>query len=117
MSRKSLQLITFIGAVCLALLGSPCQSGAEPVGNVGAIEGNASLRRANENDFKKVVINEIVKLSDMMQTDAGSKLYLKFSESSHASMGEDSEMYIFDSSVDQQATFLGPTCPRDQSGS
>lgn len=107
MSRKSLQLITFIGAVCLALLGSPCQSGAEPVGNVAAIEGNASLRRANENDFKKVVINEIVKISDMMQTDAGSKLYLKFSESSHASMGEDSEMYIFDSSVDQQATFFG----------
>ncbi len=107
MSRKSLPLIIFIGAAFVALFALPCKSGAETIGHVGAVEGNASLRRANENDFKKIVGNEILKLSDMMQTDTGSKLYLKFSESSHASMGEDSEMYIFDSGIDQQATFFG----------
>lgn len=108
MSLKSLPLAVFIVAAAVTLSLLPCDDlYAEAIGNVGAFEGNASLRRASENDFQKITRNEILKLSDMIQTDAGSKLYLKFSESSHASMGEDSEIYIFDSSTDQQATFFG----------
>lgn len=107
MSKKIVKILMFLGFISLLSLAYINESIAENIGDVSASEGIALLRRASESEFKKVTENEILKLADTLQTDSNSKLYLKFSDSSHASLGENSELYIFDFARDKTATFFG----------
>lgn len=85
----------------------PYQSNAGAIGNVGATEGTTSLRRAGEPEFRKISENELLQLSDMLQADSNSRLFLKFSDSSYASLGENSELYVFDFASEDAAKYFG----------
>ena len=107
MSKRIGQIMSLLG--CIFLLVGPCQNAfcAESLGSVGAVEGDALLRRSGQPDFMKAQPNENVRLYDALQTERASKLYLRFDESSHASLAENSEFYIFDAETDKDATFFG----------
>lgn len=107
MSRNLGRSLLLLGLFCLLFEGFLTECPAETIGHVGAIQGTATMRHGGESEFRKINENHELKLADTFITAADSRLYLKFTESSHLSLAGDSEIYIFDSSTERTASHFG----------
>ncbi|MBI5249394.1 MAG: FecR domain-containing protein, partial [Desulfomonile tiedjei] len=95
-----------IGFVAIAL-SSPSAWAQERIGSAQALEGNVYLRHANETEFRTLATGNPASLTDTYQTDKNSKLWLKFNDDSHNSMGQLSEIYYYDFEKSGPASFFG----------
>ncbi len=70
-------------------------------------EGNAFVRHGDAAEFTPVSTGDPANLTDTFQTDKNSKLWLKFNDSSHNSLGQLSEIYYFDYEQSGAASYFG----------
>ncbi|MDD3472753.1 MAG: FecR domain-containing protein, partial [Syntrophaceae bacterium] len=106
MSSRMNMIFFFLGLLSLTCLMGPVNSISSGVGRIGAVEGEGSIRRADQSVFTKLQENANVDLGDTISTDANSRTYIKFSESCHASLGEYSELCLIDLTSERSSTYF-----------
>ncbi|MGD9818501.1 MAG: hypothetical protein AB7V04_07350 [Desulfomonilaceae bacterium] len=106
MSSRTNMIFFFLGLLSLICLLSPVNSISSGVGRIGAVEGEGSIRRADQSVFTKLHENADLDLGDTISTDANARTYINFSESCHASLGEYSELCLVDSASERSSTYF-----------
>jgi|GEM_PF-4585439 hypothetical protein len=111
MSKRNTWQIIFAIAVVIATvpLAQPCFS--KQIGSVNAVEGEARVNGAGQTEFKSIKAGDPVSLNDSIQTDQNSKVHIKLDDDSHNSLGELSEINLYDFERQNVAQFYGADVP------
>lgn len=107
MSKRNTWPILFAAAVVIVTLSLAQPSLSKEVGYVNAVEGEARVNAAGQTEFKSVKAGDRISLNDSIQTDQSSKIHIKLDDDSHNSLGELSEINIYDFERQNAAQYYG----------
>ncbi len=88
--------------VCL-----PGASFADDIGTAAAMSGSAKIRKGDQPELADIKKGDPVALGDTVQSDEASKILLKLNDGSFNSLGEQSEIYLYDFAKEGPAEFYG----------
>ncbi len=91
----------------LLLLGAFQKTDAAEVGRVESTEGVNWVRRIDGKEFKRLERSDQISLNDTIKTEKSSKVWIKLKDGSDHSLGEFSELYVYDFDVQDKSTFYG----------
>lgn len=88
--------------MCMAYSPAWC---ADPIGEAGAVDGTVRIMPKGKTEFKDLTEGDSFGLDDNVTTEEKSKVWLRFTDDSHHSLGEESGVLFNDSGDDKGATF------------
>jgi hypothetical protein len=94
-----------LASAILLLVGAVQNTDAVEVGRVESIEGVNLVRSSDAKEFKRLERSDQVSLNDTIKTEKSSKVWIKLKDLSDHSLGEFSELYVYDFDVQDKSTF------------